>query len=80
MPDLLQMDLEVQGQSPQNTKDLKQGGGGGGGGGVAPLIHIWWTQLERVTRYCADKLMTDTHTHMDRHTDTQTQAMTIPEG
>ena len=30
--------------------------------------------------YRADKLVIDTQTHTDGHTDPQTQAMTIPEG
>ena len=40
------------------------------------FVILAWT----VPSYCADNQMIDTHRQTDRHTHTQTQATTIPEG
>ena len=49
-----------------------------------PLVQIWWSSLELMMSYRAEKLVIDKHTHThrhtDTHTDTRTQATTIPEG
>ena len=44
----------------------------------ALMSQIWWSYLEGMMSYGADKLGVDAHTH--EHTHRQTQAMTIPEG
>ena len=59
----IKFDLEGQGQLPSKTmKDLNQC--------FAPLIQIWWSKLERMIGYDAEKLGVDTKTHP--HTRTYT--------